>query len=202
MLNISRSLVIFSAALLLAACGIDTTGISAESSKTAKGPSSSLVTVTEYADLQCPACRSAHQLLNEPLLRTYGSRILFAFKHFPLQAIHPHALEAAMAAECAADQGSFWEFIDITYANQESLNSAALRTWAADLNLDGDLFDRCVRSRIKKDVVMEEYAEGVAQGVNSTPTYLVNGVRISSNTLEAISAAIDDAFSRAAMSPL
>lgn len=202
MLNASRSLVIFSAALLLAACGIDTTGISAESSKTAKGPSSSLVTVTEYADLQCPACRSAHQLLNEPLLQTYGSRILFEFKHFPLQAIHPHALEAAMAAECAADQGAFWEFIDITYANQESLNSAALRTWAADLSLDGDLFDRCVRSRIKKDVVMEEYAEGVAQGVNSTPTYLVNGVRVSSNTLETISAAIDDAFSRAATTPL
>lgn len=189
-------------ALFLAACGVDTTGLSAESSRPAMGTESALVTITEFGDFQCPACKAAHEILTTPLLQTYDGRVRFVFKHFPLQAIHPHALEAAMASECAADQGKFWQYFETIYTNQESLNSAALREWAAELDLDTELFDRCVRSGIKKKTVLADYAEGTSAGVNSTPTYFVNGNRITNNTIESISAAVDAALQSAAQIPL
>lgn len=203
-MNSNRYLFVFGLVVcgfLIAGCGVDTTGLSAESSKTPKGSASAAVTVTEYGDLQCPACQGAHTLVNKPLLEKYGNRIRFEFKHFPLQTIHPYAMEAAMAAECAADQGKFWEFLDMNYEKQKELNSSALRAWAESLGLDKDLFDRCVRSRIKKDAVLAEYKEGEAKGVNSTPTYLVNGTKVTSS-IEALSAAIDEALQRAATTPL
>jgi len=189
-------------ALFLAACGVDTTGLSAESSRPATGTESALVTITEYGDLQCPACKAAHEILTKPLLQKYDGRVRFVFKHFPLQAIHPHALEAAMASECAADQGKFWQFFEMTYQQQESMNSAAFREWAAELALDADLFDRCVRSGIKRKTVLADYAEGTSLGVNSTPTYFVNNTRVTNNTIESISTLIDAALQSAAEIPL
>jgi len=185
-----------------AACGVDMTGLSAESSKKPMGSETAFVTVTEYGDFQCPACKMAHEIVTKPLMTKYEGRIRLVFKHFPLQSIHAYALEAAMGAECAADQGKFWEFFDLAYENQASLSKAALRDWAAELKLDTALFDRCVKSRIKKATVLADYSDGEAVGVNSTPTYFVNGVRITTNSLEAVSAAIDAALTNAAQVPL
>ena len=187
--------------LIFAACGVDTTGLSAESTRTMMGSETALVTVTEYGDLQCPACKSAHEMLTKPLLATYDGKIRLEFKHFPLQNIHVYALEAAQAAECAADQGKFWEFFDMNYEKQKDLSSAALRTWAAELKLDTELFDRCVKSGIKKQTVLADFAEGEKKGVNSTPTYFVNGVRVN-NTIEALTTAIDTALQHASAVPL
>ncbi len=186
--------------ILLAACGVDTTGLSALSSRTPMGPETALVTITEYGDFQCPACKAAHEILTKPLLAKYEGKIRFEFKHFPLQN-HVHALEAAQAAECAADQGKFWEFFDMNYEKQKDLNSAALRTWAAELKLDTELFDRCVKSGIKKTTILADFAEGEKKGVNSTPTYFVNGVRVT-NTIEALTAAIDAVLQNSAQVPL
>ena len=186
--------------ILLAACGVDTTGLSALSSRTPMGPETALVTITEFGDLQCPACKAAHEILTKPLLAKYEGKIRFEFKHFPLQN-HVHALEAAQAAECAADQGKFWEFFDMNYEKQKDLNSAALRTWAAELKLDTELFDRCVKSGIKKQTILADFSEGEKKGVNSTPTYFVNGVRVT-NTIEALTAAIDTALQHSSQVPL
>lgn len=196
------SLMIVSSLFLLAACGVDTTGLSAESSRQPMGSPSALVTVTEFGDFQCPACKAAHEIITKPLMTKYEGKIKFAFMHFPLQSIHVYALEASMAAECAADQGKFWEFFDVAYEKQQDMNSAALRDWATELKLDTALFDRCVKSRIKKETVLADYAQGEKIGVNSTPTYFVNGVRVSSNTIEALTAAIDAALQNASQVPL
>lgn len=190
------------ASLLLGACGVDTTGLSATSAKTPKGPASAAVTLTEYGDLQCPACKAAHEMLTKPILATYSGKIRFEYKHFPLRSIHVYAYEAAQASECAADQGKFWEFVDLDYAKQDALNSATLRDWAAELKLDTALFDRCVKSGIKGDAVLAEYAQGEKLGVDSTPTYFVNGVRVQSNTIEAMKAAIDAALKQVNSVPL
>lgn len=194
---------LFLATLLvsLAACGVDTTGLSPDSSRMAKGSDTALVTVTEYGDFQCPACKGAHTLINKPLVEQYGSRIRFAFKHFPLRAIHPYALEAAEAAECAADQGKFWEFVDLAYEEQENLSSSKLRDWANILGLDEALFDRCVRSNIKEDTILADYKEGEASGTEGTPTYFVNGTKVPSS-VDAISAAIDAIFQQTESAPL
>ncbi len=197
----SFGITLITGALLLAAC-VDTTGLSAESSRTAKGPDSATVNVTEYADLQCPACASAHTLISMPLLEKYSSRIRFEFKHFPLRSIHPYAFEAAQASECAADQGKFWEFLDLNYVHQADLNSSKLREWAGSLGLDEALFDRCVQSGIKGKTVLDDFSQGEKIGVNSTPTYFVNGQRSPNNSVEAIGPMIDAALQNVQSVPL
>lgn len=189
-----------SLSLVLVAC-IDMTGLFPESSREPKGNPSAIVTVEEFADLQCPACKSAHATINGALLAQYGDRIRFEFRHMPLTGIHPYALEAAQAAECAADQGNFWEFVDLTFANQSAMNADAIRAWGAELGLDADLFDRCIRSGIKKDTVLDDRDEGLARNVNGTPTYFVNGQIVPSN-LESLGAAIEAAYGAAESVPL
>ncbi len=188
-------------AVALAACGVDTTGLSAQSSRTPRGNASALVTVTEYGDIQCPACKSAHELINKPLMQQYGQQVKFEFMHFPLQAIHPYAFEAAQASECAADQGKFWEFVDLAYERQKDLSSGALRDWATALGLDKDLFDRCVRSGIKQVIVNQSYVSGEKMHVSGTPTYFVNNQKVPSN-MEAIAQAINAAQQQGSEMPL
>lgn len=176
------------ATVFLASC-VDTTGVNPESTRTTLGNPIAAVRVVEFSDLQCPACRASHFGVTKPIIAQYGQAILFEFKHFPLQS-HRYSLEAAQAAECAADQGRFWEFVDTAYEKQDDMNSDAFRDWAGQLNLDTDLFDRCIRSRIKAEIVLKDYEEGRALGVNGTPTYFVNGQKVE-GTPEALKSVID-----------
>lgn len=190
-----KLLLALSATVLLTAC-IDKTGLSAQSSRPARGNPDAGVTVLEFADIQCPACRAAHELVSKPLLEAQGQRIRFVFKHFPLQQIHRFAMEAAEASECAADQGKFWEFVDMAYEKQDQLSSSAIRDWGKALNLDEELFDRCIRSHVKRQFVLSEYEEGTAGGVRGTPTFFVNGKQVQS-TVEELTKAINEAASGA-----
>ena len=186
--------------LTLAAC-VDTTGLSATSSRTAHPNTdpNAAVTVVEFADLQCPACQSAHEQIVKPLIAKYGTRIRYDFMHFPIQTLHPYALIAAQASECAADQGKFWEFLDLNYQNQDQLNKTVIYTWAQTLGLDSNLFSRCVKSGIKKDGIIDEYQNAKTLGVTGTPTFFVNGVKIPSEqtSLTGISTVIDQALQTA-----
>ena len=177
--------------LILAAC-VDKTGLTEKSAKVPAGNPNAAVVVTEYGDFQCPACGAAYPKIVKPLLAKYGTQIRYDFRQFPLQTLHEYALESAMASECAADQGKFWEFVDKDYMNQKDLSSEELRTWADELKVDTALFDRCIKSKIKKDTVLAEYEEGRTLGVQGTPTFFVNGKKVD-NTLEAISAEIEAA---------
>jgi protein-disulfide isomerase len=179
--------------LFVAAC-VDTTGLSAESSRPVhpKSNADAVVIVQEFADLQCPACKAAHEAIVKPLLEAQGSKIRYEFRHFPLRSIHRYALEAAEASECAADQGKFWEFVDMNYEKQSDLSNETLRQWAVQLKLNMDVFDRCVKSEIKRDHVMAEYEAGKKLGVTGTPSFFVNGKKVESN-FDAITKAIGDA---------
>lgn len=187
-----RILLFAAATLALAACS-DTAGLSEKSSRGPKGNASAAVTVVEYGDLQCPACRSAHAQISAPLLEKYGAQIRFEFKHFPLRSIHRYALEASMAAECAADQGKFWEYVDVVYAEQQKLDIEQLSAWANALGLDQDLFGRCMKSKIKRSTVLSDYEDGQDLGVTGTPTYFVNGTKAETG-FDPLSAAIDEAL--------
>lgn len=190
LLPLSLSLVL---SLSLAAC-VDTTGLSADTSRPARGNANGVVIVAEFADLQCPACRAAHMTINNVLTEKYGAQVRFEFHHFPLQSLHRYALPLAEAAECAADQGKFWEFVDLTYEKQPELVKGSAVAWAEELKLDMDLFDRCTKSHIKRDLILAEYEEGTNLGVKGTPTYFVNGTQTPA-TVEGLSAAIDAALS-------
>lgn len=138
------------------------------------------VVLWEFADLQCPACRVAHEKIVKPFLTAHGADVRYEFRHFPLRSIHRYALDAAEAAECAADQGKFWEFVDLAYARQDDLDYDALLSWAKDLQLDVDTFETCWKSRSKKSLVLAEYDEGRKIGVGGTPTFFVNGEKVES----------------------
>lgn len=186
-------------AVLLTACNVDTTGISLQSSRgpNPKSNANAAVVVTEFGDLQCPACRAAQSQVVPQLLAKYGSQIRFEFKHFPLRSIHQYTMVDAEASECAADQGKFWEYEQLAYDKQPDLNSSAPETWAKQIGLDMNLFDRCTRSHIKKKEILADYDEGTKLGVQGTPTFFVNGKKVES-TVDAIGAAIDEAGKGAA----
>src|SRR5262245_15319220 len=104
------------------------------------------VLVLEYTDLQCPACRRAQRTIVEPLLAQHGTQVRYEVRHFPLRTLHPLALDAAMAAECAADQGKFWDYAELTLRKQEEISPERLRTWAAELSLEMPRFEQCLDS--------------------------------------------------------
>ncbi len=175
--------------LLLAAC-VDTTGISPESTKQPKGNAQSVAQVIEYADLECPACRTAYDSITKPLFEKYGNQISYSFKQFPLRSIHRYTMDLAEASECAADQGKFWEYVDMAYENQRDLKAGSATEWGNALVADTALFSRCTRSHIKQKAIMAEYDAGVAIDVLGTPTFFVNGKQVKA-TMEDLSAAID-----------
>ncbi len=177
--------------LLLSAC-VSTEGISEVSTKMPKGNPAAAVVVEEFSDLQCPACKRAHQLIVLPLLAEEGDHIAFHFRHFPLRSIHRFAEQSAQAAECAADQGKFWEFVSDTYAHQEDLTQDDHVQRAKRLGLQEDLFGRCMRSGIKRDAVAAEFQDGRKRSVNGTPTFFVNGEVVQS-TLDDLREAIAEA---------
>ena len=184
-----RLLATLSLSLALSAC-VDTTGISPQSSKTPKGNPQSVVVVTEYADLQCPACRGAYESVVKPILAKYGNQIRYDYVHFPLRAIHQYTMDLSEAAECAADQGKFWEYVDLAFTNQPDLKSGSAAEWGNSLVADKDLFSRCTRSHIKSKEILAQYDAGVALGVLGTPTFFVNGKQVKAS-VDDLSAAID-----------
>ena len=130
--------------------------------------------VLEYGDYECPYSRQAFRAI-ERVERELSGRIRFAFRHFPLTEIHPHALAAAAAAEAASLQGRFWEMHDLLFHRQKSLDDDDLRSFASELGLDIDRFERDrtdadVLARIARDV-----ESGDASGVRGTPTLFIDG---------------------------
>jgi protein-disulfide isomerase len=174
--------------LFLTACGE-----SESSTRQPKGNPNASVLVEEFADLQCPACRAAHSKITTPLLAKYSSDIRFEFKHFPLRSIHRFALDAAEMSECAADQGKFWEFVDIAFTNQEDLSLDSIVEWAEALGLDADKAERCWKSHRKRDTVLADYKEGRDREVSGTPTFFVNGEKVTTG-IDTLSEAIDKAL--------
>lgn len=189
-----KLVLISSLALTLVACGSG----DATSTRTPKGDPNAAVVVQEFADLQCPACRAAYSQVAEPLIAKYGNNIRFEFNHFPLRSIHRFALDAAEMSECAADQGKFWEFVDMAFENQDDLSHEALLEWSEAIGMDTDLAERCWKSHSKRDVVLNDYKEGREMGVAGTPTFFVNGEQVQTG-FDTLSEAIDAALKGAVM---
>lgn len=193
-----RRLLLLVPVVLLSACFVDTTGISAESSAIPHPATAANagVVVTEYADLECPACKTVTAQVVKPLIAKYGTQIRLEYKHFPIQSIHRYAYQAAQAAECAADQGKYWEWIDYNYEHQDDLPGRPFVDWAKQFGFDADIFDRCLRSGIKEDVVDADYREGLKLGVDSTPTFFVNGQRVVITDATTLDKAVAEALSK------
>jgi protein-disulfide isomerase len=140
-----------------------------------RGPAAGRL-ILEYGDYECPYSRRAYREIAR-IEQDPGSSIRFAFRHFPLTEIHPHALAAAAAAEAAALQDRFWEMHELLFHRQKELDDEHLQRYAAELGLDVSRFnwDRSspkVVRRIERDI-----ESGLASGeVNGTPTLFIDGI--------------------------
>jgi protein-disulfide isomerase len=140
------------------------------------GPATARVTLVEYGDYECPFCGAAHPILKQ-VRQVTGDDLRFAYRHFPLSQIHPHAYQAAEAAEAAGAQGRFWEMHDLLFANQDRLGLRDLIGYAGALELDLERFVTDLRGHAYADRLREDFLSGVRSGVNGTPTFFVNGMR-------------------------
>ncbi|PLW79647.1 hypothetical protein C0585_06650 [Candidatus Woesearchaeota archaeon] len=138
-----------------------------------EGNADAKVTLTEFSDYECPACKVAYFDVQR-LLDEYSDDIKIEYKHLPLRSIHPYAQKAAEAAECANDQGKFWEYTDLLFKNSPELSKTHLKVYAEETGLNKS-FEACLESGSKEKVVETDFREALRLGIQGTPTFFVNG---------------------------
>lgn len=174
----------------------------AEPSNHTIGEGTTGVTLTEYGDFQCPACRQYFPIVQQ-VKAEYGDKITFQFRHFPLQGIHQNALISARAAEAAGLQGKFFEMHDLLYENQNAWSQDSNPTkifedFADQLGLDVDQFRNDMRSDAVNQTVQADLAEANNKGYSSTPTFEINGEKIENpRDFDGFKKLIDDAIKKA-----
>lgn len=147
-----------------------------------KGNKDAKVTLVEFADFQCPAC-GASAPITQALMTEYGDRVRFVFRHFPLQQ-HEQAYDAARAAEAAGAQGKFWEMHDKLYTLQDQWSEksdamARFEGYAKDLELNIDEFKKSISDKQFDSRIQAGLTDGTAAAVNATPTFYINGQKLS-----------------------
>lgn len=150
------------------------------------GPEDAQITVVEFSDFQCPACRATAPFIKD-IADQYPEDVRVIYRHFPLSSIHPYAQFAAEASEVAATQGKFWEYHDILFESfdewtklksVEEVQEALVR-YAGELGIDTAEFQEKILSREQQDAVLSDVSAGNSFNVNATPTLFVNGQRLS-----------------------
>jgi protein-disulfide isomerase len=142
----------------------------------ARGPEQAPVTLVEYGDFECPQCAAAYPIVGR-VADTFGDRLRFVFRHFPLTNSHPNAQHAAEEAEWAAAQGAFWPMYDALYGAQQNLSDRRMLELATGLGLAGPELQRAWAAHTFIARVKEDFASGLASGITGTPAFFVNGAR-------------------------
>lgn len=156
-----------------------------------RGDANAPVTIVEFTDFQCPACAAMHPVLEE-VLKSYGNKVRFVVRDFPLNQ-HEFARKAAEAANAANAQGKFFEYIAILFKNQKALDVPSLKKYASDLGLNRARFDAALDRGVYTAEVKKDIEDGEIYGVGSTPTIFINGVQLRTLSAEGLREAIDRA---------
>jgi Na+/H+ antiporter NhaA/protein-disulfide isomerase len=163
-----------------------------------RGPEDAPVTLVEYGDYECPYCGRAEPVVRE-LVSDFGDDLRYVWRHLPLSDVHPHAQQAAEAAEAAGAQGRYWEMHDKLFAHQDAQEEGELIQYARELGLDVDRFAEDLRRRTFARRVAEDVADADASLVTGTPTFFVNGLRHrGAFDLRSLTEAVEEARRRAA----
>ncbi|MEK9196563.1 MAG: thioredoxin domain-containing protein [Patescibacteria group bacterium] len=163
------------------------------------GNLSSKVTLTEFGDFQCPACKSYYPIIKQ-VKEEYKDKIIFEFRHFPLVQIHPNAFIASRSAEAAGNQNKFFEYHDLLYENQDSWAqsqnpSSMFEEFAKQLGLDITKFKADVVSEQTADIINADAKKAQSIGANSTPTFAINNKKIDNpKSIEEFKKVIDEAL--------
>ena len=162
----------------------------------ALGTEAAPVTLIEFSDFQCPFCARVMPTLKK-IKQTYGDKVRIVWKDFPLTSIHPQAFKAAEAAQCAREQGKFWELHDVLFANQQALLPDDLKKHAAGIGLDVAKFNTCFDASKYGERVQQHMSAGTQLGVSSTPSIFINGRLVSgAQPYEVFAGIIDDELTR------
>ena len=140
------------------------------------GPEDAPYTLVEYGDYECPDCGRLYVILRD-LQKEIASRLRIVFRHYPLSGAHPHAEQAAEAAEAAGAQGRFWEMHTLLFERQQALRTKDLIRYAEELTLDIELFRHELKNETHRERVRADFVAGVQNGVYGTPGLFLNGVR-------------------------
>ena len=164
---------------------------------TANGPSrgdaNAAVTIIEFTDFQCSACGAMYPVI-EDVLKSYGNRVHFVIRNFPLTRLHANAFKAARAAQAANAQGKFWEYIDFLFKNQSSLDPDSLKKYATQVGIDRKRFDAEFDTDKYDTYIRRDIEDGEMYGVEGTPTIYINGVMLTQFSADGLRAAIEKVF--------
>jgi len=140
----------------------------------AKGNPDAPVTIVEFADFQCPYCGAVQPTLKQ-VMEKYQGKVQLGYRDFPLRQVHAQAQQAAEAAGCAADQGKFWEYHDLLFANQDRLDPSGLRDQARKVGLNMGQFAACVDSAKFRGQIENDLQAGLISGAGGSPAFYING---------------------------
>ncbi|MGH7146850.1 MAG: thioredoxin domain-containing protein [Nitrospiraceae bacterium] len=161
-----------------------------------RGEKDAVVTVVEFSDFHCPFCKRVQPTLSQ-LLDRYPGKVKLAFRDFPLGQLHPQASRAAEAARCAQDQGKFWEYHDVLFAQAPKAAEDDLNHYGEQVGLDSKEFTNCLFQSIHHEAVQRDLDEGSRLGVEGTPAFFINGRFLSgAQPLEEFVRMIDEELAR------
>ncbi|PIN76746.1 hypothetical protein COV17_01170 [Candidatus Woesearchaeota archaeon CG10_big_fil_rev_8_21_14_0_10_36_11] len=169
-----------------------------------KGNTGAPVTIIEFSDYECPFCgkyvAETYPQIVEKYINT--GKVKYVFRDFPLNTLHPMAQKAAEAAECAGEQGKYWEMHNQLFANQNMLDVTNLKRYALNLDLNTNQFNTCLDSGSMAAEVQKDLADGTRAGVSGTPAFFINGVMVSgAQPFSVFEQAIDTALSLSDVEP-
>jgi protein-disulfide isomerase len=184
------------------------------SGRPTRGNKDAKVTVVNYDDFECPFCSRMHETLFPGLFKEYGDRVLFIYKDYPLEEIHPWAVHAAVNANCLGAQSAdaYWDYADTLHGNQDAIKAKGHDGWNAELdrlagaqgqrhNLDVAKLQVCVKAQDEK-AVRASIHEGDIVGVEATPTMFVNGRKLDGAVPpDEVRLALDQALKDAGVAP-
>lgn len=142
------------------------------------GPADAPIQIIAFGDLSCPYTKKWVDTTFDPLMQKYSGKIRLVFRDFPKYDKHPQAQKAAEAAECANEQGKYWDYFRKEFEMQPALAISNLKDYAAQSGLDSAKFNECLDSGKYADEVKKDHADGAKAGVWTTPTFFINGNKI------------------------
>lgn len=137
------------------------------------GPSDAKVTIVEFGDFQCPACKAEESIIDQ-VRKDYQGKVRFVWRNFPLTQVHEFAFDSSLAAEAAGKQGKFWPYHDKLFEISPSLAKDKLLQAAKDVGLDTEKFTKDMDSDAVRQIVLNDQADGNKANVNGTPTIFIN----------------------------
>jgi protein-disulfide isomerase len=142
------------------------------------GPDDAPIVIVEFSDFQCPFCKRWHDQVYDSLMAAYPGKIRLVYRNLPLTQIHPQSMSSAEASLCADEQNAYWQYNAKLFENSEVLNADIFATLATDLGLDTAAFEACMSGHKYKAKIEADMKFSIDLGVQSTPTFFINGLAI------------------------